>query len=76
MKGILDATFQEHAPLFRIREGLLKTGRRQKDAELAITNEDEQIFRARVRRQSFRGCTPVLRLCQRRDEGKQLPPRR
>ncbi len=76
LKRILDAAFEEHAPRLRVRERLLETWCRQHDAQLAITNEDEQIFRACVRGQSLRGCAAVLRLRQRSDERKELAPRR
>ncbi len=75
LKRILDAVFEKHAPRFRVRERLLETWCRQQDAQLAITNEDQQIFRARVRGQRLRGRSPVLWLRQRGDERKELTPR-
>ncbi len=50
MEGILQTTLQEFAPAPRFWKGLLKSRRWKQEAQFAIRDEDEKVFRARVGR--------------------------
>ncbi len=75
MERFLEASIEKFAPAFRIRERLLKAGRGQQEAELAIRDQNEQLFRPGVRGESLGRGAPMFRRSQRGDEREQTPAR-